>query len=108
MYTANIVWTTSTAMVEIPIRASLPLGGVGTLVALCSLPPVDARPAPLLKPVERRVLTLLAQGRTLMQIASDLDYSYQYVRKVAAAAAAQLGAKNSTQAVAIAARRGLI
>lgn len=68
----------------------------------------DASPYPLLLPLERRVLRLLGEGHTLRQVAAELSYSYPWMREVAAGAAAHLGARNSTHAVAIAARRGLI
>lgn len=109
MYTANIVWTTSTAMVEIPIPATLPVPDGLPPPSLCRMVAVpDAAPQPLLRPLQRRVLRGLAGGLTLREVAAELRYSYPYVRELAASAASQLGAKNSVQAVAIAARRGLI
>lgn len=68
----------------------------------------DLAPQPLLTPLQRQVLRSLAGGHTLRQTAEELHYGYVYMRKVAAAAAAQLGASTATAAVYQAARRGLI
>jgi DNA-binding NarL/FixJ family response regulator len=54
------------------------------------------------------VLRLLASGLTQGEAASQLHYSHAYVKEVVAAASRNLGANTTLQAVAIAARRGLI
>ena len=57
---------------------------------------------------ERDVLELLARGLRQEQIAGHLGIGSETVRSHVHNAAARLGAANSTQAVAIAIRRGLI
>jgi DNA-binding NarL/FixJ family response regulator len=57
---------------------------------------------------ERDVLELLARGLRHEKIASQLGIGSETVRSHVRNAAARLGAANSTQAVAVAIRRGLI
>lgn len=54
------------------------------------------------------MLQLASLGYTRRQTAQELQYSYPYVRELAAAACRRLGARNVTQAVAMAVRAGLI
>jgi DNA-binding NarL/FixJ family response regulator len=69
----------------------------------------DVAPRPTLAPLELRVLRLLGRdGLSERQAAEKLNYSHVYIREVAAAAARQLGARNTRQAIYEAARRGLI
>lgn len=62
----------------------------------------------LLRPAELRVLRLLAQGLTELEVSRELHYSYAHTRKLAASAAERLGAKNVKNAIYRAAKRGLI
>jgi DNA-binding CsgD family transcriptional regulator len=57
---------------------------------------------------EREVLTLLAQGLYLEEIAQRLGIGSETVRTHVRKASERLGAANRTHAVAIAIRRGLI
>lgn len=69
----------------------------------------DVPPRPTLSRLELRVLRLLGRdGLSEREVAARLNYSYPYVRQVAASAARQLGARNTRQALYMAARRGLI
>lgn len=109
MYTANIVWTTSTAIVESPMRATLAVRAGGALASLCRVAAVpDLPPRPLLTPLQRRVLLRLASGLSLRETALELSYSYAYMREVAAAAARNLGADTAIAAVYVGAKLGLI
>lgn len=61
-----------------------------------------------LTPVEVRVLTLLAGGATWREIAPALSVAYDTAKDVGVRLRLKLGARTSTQAVAIAVRMGLI
>jgi DNA-binding CsgD family transcriptional regulator len=91
--------------------AILPFLLAELLPALCrvlAVPSRDSAPRPLLSPVELRIVRGLAAGHSMRELAAELSYSYGYVRELAASAIERLGAQNTTQAVAIAVRRGLI
>ena len=61
-----------------------------------------------LRPHEQRVLQALADGRTEPEAAEHLNLSRSTVHTYARTARLRLGARNTTQAVAIAWRTGLI
>jgi DNA-binding CsgD family transcriptional regulator len=54
---------------------------------------------------QRLILSLLAAGRTLPQVASEIDLSYDQVKEHMRSIRRSLGARNSTHAVAIAIRK---
>jgi DNA-binding NarL/FixJ family response regulator len=66
-------------------------------------PPVHA-----LTPRERRVLSLIADGRQTREVARELSYSERTVKNVLHDAATKLHARSRSQAVAYAVRSGLI
>lgn len=63
---------------------------------------------PRLSPRRREVLALAAQGLTIEQIAHRLTISVPTVRTTLAVTRHKLGARSTTEAVAIAVRGGLI
>lgn len=71
-------------------------------------PAAQAGDAALLSPRERRVLDLLAQGRSNKEIARELGVSANTVKTHLANVYAKLGARRRTEAVAAARRSGLI
>lgn len=73
------------------------------------MPPVDAPPRPVLKPLAIKALTMLARdGLTELEVAEELHYGRTYIRQVLAEAYQQLGARSSRQAIFLATRWGLI
>jgi DNA-binding CsgD family transcriptional regulator len=72
------------------------------------VPVPDLPPQPLLRPLERELLRLVASGCTQRAAAEKLSYSYPYVREVLAGAADHLGVNTVIAAVYVAAKRGLI
>lgn len=71
-------------------------------------PAADSADAALLSPRERRVLDLLAQGRSNKEIARELGVSANTVKTHLANLYAKLGARRRTEAVAVARRSGVI
>jgi DNA-binding NarL/FixJ family response regulator len=61
-----------------------------------------------LSPRELRVLRLLADGYRTSEIATELHYSERTIKHSIANMTSRLQLRNRTQAVALAARRGLI
>lgn len=57
---------------------------------------------------EQIVLKLIAEGRLLREVASELSYSERTVKMVLSAAVGKLGARSRSQAVAQAVREGII
>jgi DNA-binding NarL/FixJ family response regulator len=57
---------------------------------------------------EQVVLKLIADGRLIREVASELSYSERTVKMVLSAAVGKLGARSRSQAVAYAVREGLI
>lgn len=70
--------------------------------------PAEEAEPPLLSPRERRVLGLLAEGRSNKEIARELDVSANTVKTHLANLYAKLGARRRTEAVAAARRNGVI
>jgi len=58
--------------------------------------------------LQYKILIGLASGKTITQIALDLNYSRDWVSRQSAKLYKELGARNAPNAVAIAIRRGLI
>lgn len=69
---------------------------------------MDRPPLPRLQPLELLLLGQLARGRTVGQAAAELHYTEGYLRQILVETRRKLGAKNSTQAVAVALRLNLI
>lgn len=69
---------------------------------------LNMRDVDTVRPHERRVLQAIADGRTVLEAARELRLSYETVRSYLKMARARLGAANTTQAVALAWRQGLI
>jgi DNA-binding NarL/FixJ family response regulator len=61
-----------------------------------------------LRPAEVRVLNLIADGKTIAQVAEELTVSFETVKKQTATARARLGAKTMPQAIRLAIRSGQI
>ena len=106
------------------LAAAIALAGVGAGLWFARRPrepaatqgePAALPPAPatesgdtLLSPRERRVLDLLAQGRSNKEIARELGVSANTVKTHLANLYAKLGARRRTEAVAVARRSGVI
>jgi DNA-binding CsgD family transcriptional regulator len=109
------------------VAAAIALAGVGAglwfarrphepaAVAPPIAPPAEPSPAPPpddganpLSPRERRVLDLLAEGRSNKEIARELGVSANTVKTHLANVYAKLGARRRTEAVAAARRSGMI
>lgn len=96
--------------------ARRPHGPAAALHAEADADPAPPQPAPaaesadaaLLSPRERRVLDLLAQGRSNKEIARELGVSANTVKTHLANLYAKLGARRRTEAVAVARRSGVI
>ncbi|GAA4806735.1 response regulator transcription factor [Streptomyces ziwulingensis] len=65
-------------------------------------------PTPDLAPREVDVLRLLAEGRDVTEIATELSYSERLIKSVIHSAVKRLGLRNRTQAVAHAIRTGIL
>lgn len=72
------------------------------------MPPAAARPVPALSPREREVLALLVDGAPNKAIARALDISVSTAKFHVAAVLGKLGARNRSEAVALALRDGLV
>ena len=57
---------------------------------------------------ELDLLAAMAEGHSLHEVAIELSYSDRAVRRILDEVTARLGARNATQAVAVAARNGWI
>ena len=68
----------------------------------------SVRSAQALTARERRVLSLIAEGRQTREVARELSYSERTVKNVLHDAATKLHARSRSQAVASAVRSGLI
>jgi DNA-binding NarL/FixJ family response regulator len=84
--------------------------GVPSLISAIGdgAPARAASPKRALTPREREVLTLMADGGTNRQIAARLDISEQSVKNHISNLLRKLGARNRTEAAAVARRDGLI
>ena len=70
------------------------LGRLGTLEA-CARP----RPAPVLEPLDARLVALLASGRTVTEAAAELGYSRRAVQRRLATLRGRAGANSNAAAV---------
>jgi DNA-binding CsgD family transcriptional regulator len=70
--------------------------------------PRDMSPEGELRPSEVRVLNLIADGKTVAQVAEELDLSSHTVQTQAKTARARLGASTMPQAIRLAIRSGQI
>lgn len=91
--------------VEVPVLAGFALAACRLQDEISSILPRGAGP---LSPRERECLRLTADGLSSKQIAWELDRSESMVVKHLQAAAAKLGARNRSHAVALATRHGWI
>jgi DNA-binding CsgD family transcriptional regulator len=77
-----------------------------TMTAL--LPAAPIRPTYPLRPRERDVLALVAEGLSTREVAKRLAYSERTIKNILAHLTTRMDMRNRTQAVAVAVRNGWI
>lgn len=75
---------------------------------MTSLAVLPARPQPTLRPRERDVLLLVADGHSTREVARRLCYSERTIKNILQDLTTRFGLRNRTQAVAWALRNGWI
>jgi DNA-binding NarL/FixJ family response regulator len=81
--------------------------GAGVLIDMTSTAVLPAL-VPALRPRERHVLTLIAEGLSTREVARTLCYSERTIKNILQDITTRLGLRNRTQAVAWALRNGWI